>query len=97
MKLDITKNLERRRYETEVNGYTAFIEYIKAKNAIYLTHTEVPAQLGGQGVGKSMVKAVLTILKEEGQKVAPLCPFVAAYIKENREWVPLVADGYNVG
>ena len=97
MKLDISKNLERRRYETEVNGYTAFIDYIKAKNAIYLTHTEVPPQLGGQGVGKALVKQVLQQLKDEHQKVAPLCPFVAAYIKENREWVPLVADGYNVG
>ena len=97
MKLDIEKNLERRRYETEVNGYTAFIDYIKAKNAIYLTHTEVPVQLEGHGVGKAMVRQVLQQLKEEEQKVAPLCPFVAAYIKENREWVPLVADGYNVG
>jgi len=97
MKLDVSKNLERRRYEAEVNGYTVFIDYIKAKNAIYLTHTEVPAQLAGQGVGKAIVKEVLTQIKEEGEKVAPLCPLVAAYIKKNREWVPMVADGYNVG
>ena len=97
MKLDVKKNLERRRYETEVNGYTAFIDYIKAKNAIYLTHTEVPAQLGGQGVGTSLVREVLSLIKDEGEKVAPLCPFVAAYIRKNREWVPMVADDYKVG
>ncbi len=97
MKVTVEKNLERRRYETEVNGYTAFIEYIKAKNAIYLTHTEVPVQLEGHGVGTAMVKEVLQQVKEEGDKVAPLCPFVAAFIKKNREWVPMVADGYNVG
>jgi predicted GNAT family acetyltransferase len=97
MNVDVTKNLERRRYETEVNGYTAFIEYIKAKNAIYLTHTEVPVQLEGNGVGTALVKEVLKGLMEEGARIAPLCPFVAAYIKENREWVPMVAEGYNVG
>jgi predicted GNAT family acetyltransferase len=97
MNLNVSKSLERRRYETELNGYTAFIEYIKAKNAIYLTHTEVPVQLEGNGVGKAMVREVLKELKDEGEKVAPLCPFVAAFIKENREWVSLVADGYNVG
>jgi predicted GNAT family acetyltransferase len=97
MKVSVEKNLERHRYETEINGYIAFIEYIKAKNAIYLTHTEVPVQLEGQGVGKAMVEEVLAELEKNGDKVAPLCPFVAAYIKKNRKWVPLVADGYNVG
>ena len=97
MQLHIDKNLERRRFETEVNGYTAFIEYIKAKNAMYLTHTEVPVQLEGNGVGSAMVKQVLKLLQDNGDKVAPLCPFVAKYIKEHPEWKPMVADGYNVG
>lgn len=97
MHLKVEKNLQRRRYETEVNGYTAFIEYIKAKNAIYLTHTEVPVQLEGNGVGKALVRKVLTDLKTEDSKVAPLCPFVAKFIIDNPEWKSLVADGYNVG
>ena len=97
MEIEFVDNKERKRFETEVDGTTAFIEYIRAKNAIYLTHTEVPLQLEGKGIGKALVKRALEQITLEGEKVAPLCPFVAAYIKRNREWVSLVAPGYNVG
>lgn len=91
------ENKERKRFEAEVNGELAFIEYIRAKNAIYLTHTEVPKTLEGKGVGSALVESVLSTIEAEGEYVAPLCPFVAAYIKRHRKWVPLVASGYNVG
>ena len=97
MQLKVNKNLERRRYETEVKGYTAFVEYIKAKDAMYLTHTEVPVQLEGNGVGSALVKHVLSELQEQDIKVAPLCPFVASYIRQHPDYKPLVARGYNVG
>ena len=97
MVIDFKDNTDRKRFETEVDGITAFIEYIRAKNAIYLTHTEVPKQLEGRGVGSALVKRSLEQIEKEGEKVAPLCPFVAAFIKRHREWIPMVASGYNVG
>lgn len=97
MEPDFKDNTDRKRFETQVNGHTAFVEYIRAKNAIYLTHTEVPSQLEGQGVGSALIKSALEQIKREGEKVAPLCPFVAAYIKKHRDWIPMVASGYNVG
>jgi predicted GNAT family acetyltransferase len=97
MEVDFKDNKDRKRFETEVNGHTAFVEYIRAKNAIYLTHTEVPGALEGKGVGSALVKRALEQIKQEGEKVAPLCPFVAAYIKKHRDWIPMVASGYHVG
>lgn len=47
--MEVAKNLERRRYETQIDGHWAFIEYLKAKNGIYLTHTEAPPVLEGRG------------------------------------------------
>ena len=97
MQLKVDKNLERRRFEAEVSGYTAFIEYIKTKDSMYLTHTEVPEPLEGQGVGSSLVREVLSILGKDDIKIAPLCPFVAAYIRRHPEYKSMVAPGYNVG
>ncbi|MGB5272221.1 MAG: N-acetyltransferase, partial [Eudoraea sp.] len=43
---------QKKRFELLIEGETAFIEYIQAKNnIIYLTHTEVPRSLEGNGIG----------------------------------------------
>ena len=97
MDLTIKDNLEKKRFETMVEGHIAIVEYIRTKdNIIYLTHTEVPKQLEGKGVGASLVKNVLEIIDAEGWLVAPLCPFVAAYLKRHPEWQRLLAKGYHV-
>lgn len=45
-------NEEKHRYEFQIDGKIAEIDYIKSSNGeIYLVHTEVPASLGGKGVG----------------------------------------------
>lgn len=96
MELNITDNPERKRFEAVVEDQTAFIEYIKTRDKIYLTHTEVPQELSGKGVGKSLVKAVLEEVKRLELELVPLCPFVALYIKRNPEWKALVMRGINI-
>lgn len=96
MNLTIREQVEKKRFEAEVEGHTAFIEYIRAKDAIYLTHTEVPESLGGRGIGSALVKGVLELIEAEGLLLAPLCPFVAAYLKRHPKWQRLLAKGYHV-
>ena len=61
---ELIDNEERRQYEFHVEKYTPKIEYMKSTNGeIYLTHTEVPTQLGGKGIGSQLVEKAL---KEEG-------------------------------
>jgi len=96
MELTITENKEAKRFEAHVEGHTAVIEYIRTEEVIYLTHTEVPTALGGKGVGSALVKGVLELIENEGLRIAPLCPFVAAYIKRHPDWQRILARGYNV-
>ncbi|GAA0873189.1 GNAT family N-acetyltransferase [Gangjinia marincola] len=96
MEMKIYKNEARKRYETLFHDKIAFIEYIEAKNAVYLTHTEVPASLEGRGIGSKLIKNVLDILMEKDAKLAPLCPFVAAFIRKNPVYKSLLASGYHV-
>jgi len=82
----VNKEGDKGRFEIEIDGQTAFMEYmISKKNIIYLTHTEVPSSLGGQGVGSALVSKVFDFIQQSGMKMAPLCPFVAAYIKRHPE------------
>ena len=77
-------------YFLEVDGLHPRIEYIKTKEKIYLTHTEVPTKLEGRGVGKKMVKVVLDDIREKDLTLIPLCPFVATFIKKTPEYRDLV-------
>ncbi|TGD57255.1 GNAT family N-acetyltransferase [Flavobacterium humi] len=90
-------NEEKKRFELEVEGKTAFIEFILSnENIMFLTHTEVPGNLEGKGVGSAIVSKTLEYLKEKGYTLAPLCPFVAAYVKRHPQWKEILAKGYNV-
>lgn len=93
----VTDNKKEHRYELNHDGYTAFIEYIRTQGGdVNLTHTEVPYAIQNQGVGRELVKQTLQMIKDNGEKVVPLCGFVAAYIRRNPEWKSIVKEGINV-
>lgn len=89
---ELLNNKEERQYEFHVDSHVARIEYIiNSDNVIYLTHTEVPHQLEGKGIGKQLVEKVLVDIEANHMKLVPMCPFVAAYIRRNPEWKRLIA------
>ena len=96
MEVKIKENTEKKRFEVEVENKIALIEYIRAEDKMYLTHTEVPTELEGNGIASSMAKQVLQQIKDENLKLVPLCPFIASYIKRHPEWKEILAKGYNV-
>ncbi|WP_353778795.1 N-acetyltransferase [Winogradskyella sp. 3972H.M.0a.05] len=96
MELVVRDNPEKKRYEANVDGEFAIIEYIKAKDTIYLTHTEVPKSMEGKGIGSRLVVAALEDIERQNLMLAPLCPFVAAYIKRHPEWKRILSPKYNV-
>lgn len=90
-------NEEKKQYEFHVGEYIPKIEYIKtATGEIYLTHTEVPVALEGQGIGSQLIKKALVDIEEKGLRLVPLCPFVAGYIQKHPEWRRIVMRGINI-
>ena len=96
MDYHLINNEERKQYELKVDDLTPRIEYIIAQDRIFLTHTEVPKQLEGKGIGSYIVKKVLEDIKENNLTLVPLCPFVALYLKRHPEWKSLVMKGVNI-
>jgi len=89
-------NIEQNQYEFRIETFVPRIEYIKAKNNIYLTHTEVPRELENKGIGSSMVRQVFSVIEQEDLTLIPLCPFVAMYIKRHPKWKKLVMKGIDI-
>lgn len=98
----IVRNIEKRRFEWSVVPATggaaelAFVDYIKASEKLYVTHTEVPPALEGRGIASAMMQHILEWIESEGLKLVPLCPFMAGYLQRHPEWQRLMADGYKV-
>ena len=95
--LALIDNKKAKQYELHIDDLIPRIEYMKASDKIYLTHTEVPHGLEGKGVGGKLVKMVLEDIEQKKLKLVPLCPFVAAYIKRHPEWKRIVTEGVNIG
>lgn len=96
MEYQLVNNESEKQFEFHLDDHVPRIEYIKTKNEIYLTHTEVPRQLEGQGVGFALVKKVLEEIETYNVSLIPLCPFVAVYMKRHPEWKRLLKKGINI-
>lgn len=91
--IEVKNNAENQQFAADLNGKKAFINYIKQEDGIFnLTHTEVPPEFEGKGVGSRLVKQTLEQIKAEDAKVIPSCPFVARYIERHPEYKSLIAD-----
>ena len=72
------------RFELEVDGHMAVAYYRAKPGRITFTHTEVPPELGGRGVGSTLVRGALDWARAQG-------PFVSAYLGKHPEFNDLLA------
>jgi predicted GNAT family acetyltransferase len=79
-------NEARNRFELDVGGTIAFVTYRKSPVAITLVHTEVPPELGGQGIGSKLARATLDAVRAEGRKLAVECDFIRGFMGKHPEY-----------
>src|SRR5688572_21012358 len=82
----IRDNPARNRFEMDAGSDVAVVNYRLVRGVITLSHTEVPEELEGQGLGSTIVRGVLDIVRGRGLKVVPACGFVAAFIRKNPDY-----------
>ncbi len=92
MAQEIVDNPTRHRYEWDIDGAIAFIDYRRSPGVITLVHAEVPSALGGHGIGSQFARAVLQAARANGDKVIAQCAFIAAFISKNPEFQDLLAS-----
>jgi len=89
----VIDNKEKSRFETEVDGHWAFIEYSVRPNILALNHTQVDKALAGRGIATEMAEKVLLEIELRGLKIIPVCPFIQKYINKHPEWNSIVETG----
>jgi len=90
----IINNEKRRRFETEIDGEFAYVDYRFYKGDIALMHTFVPEFARGRRISSNLAKFALEYVKEQKLKLMVYCPFIAKYIKLHPEYEPLIDKQY---
>jgi uncharacterized protein len=82
----IRHDLARRRYELDVEGGLAVVEYYERDGTRVFTHTEVPGQSKGRGVAGKLVRAALDDTRRHGFRIVPACSYVVAFVARHPEY-----------
>ena len=91
---DVRDDPAEQRYELAVGGgETAYAAYDLAGDTIAFTHTVVPPDRQGEGLGTVLIRGALNDVRRRGLGVIPQCPFVAAYMNGRPETQDLLATG----
>ena len=64
----VNDNPAESRFELVIEGHLAAAYYKKSGNVITFEHTEVPAELGGKGVGSRLVQGALEQVRAPGSR-----------------------------
>ena len=93
VELTVADNPDEQRYEARLGSeVVGFITYHQRPDRITLIHTEVAADLEGEGVGSLLVAGALDDIRARGLAVVPLCPFVSDFLRRHPEYSDLVAS-----
>lgn len=92
--LTVRDNPEKHRFEIDLGDSVAVAEYIVTPTKIIFSHTEVPPQHEGKGIGSTLIRAALNSARTRGLKVIPTCPFFASYMKRHADVQDLLDDSY---
>ena len=91
--LPVEHNEQLQRFEVEVEGEVAFVEYERPEaGSMVFTHTIVPPLLEGRGVGGELARTALEYAHLQHLKIVPQCSFINAYVRRHSKYQSLV-DG----
>lgn len=87
--LAVIHNPAESRFEIDVEGNLAVLDYVLTNNVISFTHTDVPKPIEGRGIAGKLVQRGLDYAREENLKVIPACSYVARYVERHPEYQDL--------
>ena len=91
MTVAVTHNAGRQRFEATVDGQLCVADYQLRGNVMWMTHTGVPAAVGGRGIAAELVRVALAWAEEKGYTVEPSCSYVEVYMRRHPETLKLLA------
>lgn len=91
MSMAISNDRKAHRFETQVDGAHCVLDYTLADGVLTITHTGVPAEVGGRGIAAALVQAAVDEVRAQGWKVMPACSYAQTWMQRHPEYADLRA------
>lgn len=82
----VRHNEARSRYELDTEHGVAIAVYSRQGDRLIFSHTEVPPESEGRGIGSQLVRFALDDARKRGLKIVPACSFVADFVRRHPEY-----------
>jgi predicted GNAT family acetyltransferase len=91
MTLAIQHDADRHRFTALVEGQACVLDYGLSGKTMTITHTGVPASLGGRGIAGQLTRFALDAARAQGWNVIPACSYAAGFFEKHPEYADLLA------
>jgi predicted GNAT family acetyltransferase len=89
MENPVQHNPEQDRFEIQIDGEIAYLEYEERGKTLIFTHTYVPPSLRGKGLAGKLTVRALDFARKEGKTVDPQCSYVSAWLDSHPDFADL--------
>lgn len=87
---DVIDNEVRGRFELEEQGMTAYADYRRDGERLYIDYVFSPVPLRGKGTSDRLMHGVAAAAREDGARVIPICGYAATWLRRHREYADLL-------
>lgn len=85
-RVTVTHNQAAERFEAQLAGQLAVLQYTSEPARIIFLHTEVPAGLRGRGIAQALTHAALSYARDQHLAIVARCEFVGRYLRQHPEF-----------
>ena len=90
----ITHYPDKKRFETQVDGVTAFVQYRLSGDKLDIIHTIVPPAIGGRGIASALVKYAYDYAIENGMKPLATCSYAVTWLHRHPDYAVRQIDTF---
>jgi uncharacterized protein len=84
--MTVTDNQSASRYELRIDGQTAFANYHRTDDVLYIDYVEAPPALRGTGAASQLMIGVMAHAKQNNLKVFPICSYAVSWLRKHPEY-----------
>lgn len=79
------------RFELIEQGHTAYADYRKEGETLYLKYVFAPDALRGSGAAGRLMDGITGFARAEKLKIVPICGYAASWLRKHKEHHDLMA------
>lgn len=80
---DVVHRPDRCRFEAEVDGQVAFLDYRLTEDRVVMPHTIVPSAIEGRGVAGELTRTAVAWARERSLAIDAQCSYVRGWLAEH--------------